>query len=448
MTAKRVALTMTAAAAVLMAGWLLASRFRSATAGPADASTRTVASTEFQALEQDIVFYTGRAERDTMSAGDRGMLAALYLQRARETGDHADVMRAESLARKSLELRVAHNAGTNVSLISSLVEQHRFAEARGVARQLVAQSVGDPALDQYRALLGEVSLEAGDYDGARAAFDSLSAESRSTLGVAPRIARWLEIQGKNDAARRLVYKVAALADSTPHLRREHAAWFHLRVADIEMRNGRLRGAANALESASAILPNDYRILAAQTRLASLRNDWDRTIVLGDSTIALVLDPATVGIVGQAYSQLGDSSKAEEYYRTMEVAVSGQPGAFHRATGVFLLDRGRSASEIEAKARAELQTRPDIYGYDLLAWALFKRGKFGEARSAMSQAVRMGTRDATLFYHAGMIERALGDTPRATYYLQRALAVNPSFDPVQPKAAKATLDSMLREEARR
>jgi len=413
-------------------------------AGPGSSKTGLgAAAAEFAALEQDIVFYERRAANDTLSATDRAKLAALYLQRARETGDYSDVLRAETLARRSLALRTAHNVATNMILANSLVEQHRFAEAREIAQLLVQQSRGDPDFDHYLALLGEVSLEAGDYDGARAAFDSLSAESRGMLGIAPRIARWLEVQGSNDAARRLILRTIALADSTPHLKREHAAWFRLRLADIEMRNGRLRGAGEALDAASAILPGDYRILAAQTRLAALKNDWRQAVKLGDSTIALVPDPATLGIIGEAHASLGDSVKAEEYYRTMEVAVSGQPGAFHRATGLFLLDHGRDAAVIEAKAREELGTRPDVYGYDLLAWALHKQGKNMEARAAMSRALRMGTRDGVLFYHAGMVERALGDNPRAQYYLTRALAVNPSFDPLHPRAAKATLDSLKR-----
>ena len=54
---------------------------------------------------------------------------------------------------------------------------------------------------------------------------------------------------------------------------------------------------------------------------------------------------------------------------------------------------------------------------------------------------LGTRDAMLFYHAGMIARARGDQPRASEYLRRALEVNPSWDPFQPKQARATLDSI-------
>ena len=71
--------------------------------------------------------------------------------------------------------------------------------------------------------------------------------------------------------------------------------------------------------------------------------------------------------------MGDSSKAQQYYRTMELVVTQQPGPFHRAWSLFLLDHDREVPRVLAKVREEIQTRKDIYGYDLLAWALYKSG---------------------------------------------------------------------------
>jgi lipoprotein NlpI len=39
---------------------------------------------------------------------------------------------------------------------------------------------------------------------------------------------------------------------------------------------------------------------------------------------------------------------------------------------------------------------------------------------------MGTRDATMEYHAGMIYAALGDKAKAEAHLERALAINLKF----------------------
>ena len=43
---------------------------------------------------------------------------------------------------------------------------------------------------------------------------------------------------------------------------------------------------------------------------------------------------------------------------------------------------------------------------------------------MDSALRLGTQDALFFFHAGMIERALGSAESARRYLERALAVSP------------------------
>jgi Flp pilus assembly protein TadD len=78
----------------------------------------------------------------------------------------------------------------------------------------------------------------------------------------------------------------------------------------------------------------------------------------------------------------------------------------------------------AKTRIEMRTRHDVYGYDLLAWALHKQGRDADARAAMRRALAQHTEDAQLFYHAGMIERALGNVDGARTYLTQAAAMNP------------------------
>jgi len=47
----------------------------------------------------------------------------------------------------------------------------------------------------------------------------------------------------------------------------------------------------------------------------------------------------------------------------------------------------------------------------------------------------------LFYHAGMIERALGRDEDARAHLAGALQANPYWHPFQPAEARAVLDSL-------
>jgi tetratricopeptide (TPR) repeat protein len=387
--------------------------------------------------DSDIAFYERRARRDPTGAMDLARAAQLYLQRARETGHYDDVLRAEADARQSLRNREVHNASGSQVLASALVSEHRFAEALEVQRGL---SESDPTQLSFRAARGEIEFELGRYDDARATFDTLRAHKRE-LSVTSRLARWEEIEGRTADARHLLHLALDEAARRPDLPREQVAWFWLRLGDLELRAGRPDVAAYAYAKGLAAHPGDYRVLAAESHLDAVRRDWHAAIDAGERAIMTNLDPATLGIISDAFGALGDTAQAAEYARVMEVSVSKQPGAYHRAWSLFLLDHGHRVSEVLAKARAELQTRQDIYGYDVLAWALYKSGRTTEAETAMARALSQGTQDGMLFYHAGMIARAAGRPALARWYLERALQVNPYFQPLQPDSARAALAAL-------
>ena len=374
-------------------------------AAAAHAAARTEL-TETARRDADIAFFARRVAADPIGAADRARLAALYLQRGRETGDFGDYRRAEQLARRSLALRVAHNGNTYGLLTAALLAQHRFLEALAAARALVAL---EPHVPRHQAVLAEIELELGRYREARALFDSLW-PARNDLAVAPRVARWAELTGRTELARRLLDRALADARGRADLPAEQLAWFHLRVGDLALRHGRLEDAAWALRAGLAARPGDYRLLAALARLEAARGRWRRAIAYGEDAIAAVPDPATFGLISDAYQALGDSITAAQYAHAMEVAVAGQPGQWHRAWSLFLLDHERRVPEVLARVRAELATRTDVYGYDLLAWALHRAHRDGEARAAMTRALALGTEDPQLRAHAAAIAQGLDEAP--------------------------------------
>jgi tetratricopeptide (TPR) repeat protein len=160
------------------------------------------------------------------------------------------------------------------------------------------------------------------------------------------------------------------------------------------------------------------------KMEAARQHWQAAIDFGQRAVAVSLDPATLGTISDAYAALGDSARARDYAHAMEIAVSKQATAYHRAWSLFLLDHGRRVNEVLAKAQEELRTRKDIYGHDVVAWALHASGREREAREAMTHALALGTQDALLFYHAGVIDRALGRADVAARELERARALNP------------------------
>jgi len=79
--------------------------------------------------------------------------------------------------------------------------------------------------------------------------------------------------------------------------------------------------------------------------------------------------------------------------------------------------------------------------DILAWTLFQTGDDRDAEAASRQALRLGTQDATMFFHRGMIEARLGQTAAAIADLHQALYINPYFSLLWAPVARSTLTSL-------
>ncbi|HEX8431797.1 MAG TPA: tetratricopeptide repeat protein, partial [Longimicrobium sp.] len=310
-------------------------------------------------------------------------------------------------------------------------------EARQTAEALVAM---EPERPSYRALLGEVQMELGDYPAARASFESLYLK-RYTVAVAPRAARWEEMRGQVGKARQLLAAARREAVARGDLPREQVAWFHMREGDVELRAGRLEAADAAYRAGLKANPEDHRLLAGLARVESANRRWERALELNERSVARVLDPTILAEMSDVAEAMGNPARAAEYARVAEVAARRQGSTVHRAWSLYLLDHGRSVNEIAVSAAADVRVRPDVYGYDLLAWALYRRGQLAEARVASARALRLATPDPALYFHAGMIERALGNDGEAARLLERALEINPAFHPRHPAEARAVLDSI-------
>jgi tetratricopeptide (TPR) repeat protein len=388
---------------------------------------------ELEQRNREIALFQERIQEDPSSAADYAWLASLYLLRARETANDVDYRRAEEAARTSLSLRTAHNVKTFRVLAASLLDQHRFAEALEAAQTLVNAEPENPL---YRALLGEIQLEVGDYEGARITFGSLERD-RQNPAVAPPLARWAEIQGRTDEARSLLYAARDAAAARTDLSSEQAAWYHFRVGDFELQHGRVREAEEAFRAGLAIRSGDHRILAGMARLEIARQNWEKAIEYGER-MGDAIDLATLTLIGDAHAALGDGAAAERYYQMLEADAAESPEPYNRQLYQFRLDHDRRVPETLAILRKEIEERKDVLGYDLLAWALYRAGDYAAAKDAMTQALRMGTQDASFYFHAGLIEQALGDEKAARRHFKKALEINPHFHPTQAALARAAL----------
>lgn len=381
-----------------------------------------------------LVFYAAQTRSDPGNAIARAQLAGEYLESYRETGDSADALRAEQAARASLKIHTRRNSAAWFQLSRALLTQHRFPEALKAAREAARQ---DPIGFRECA---DIEIELGDYDDAKR--DMMKSPGRGEdpafLALASRLN---ELRGDSKGQLALLSRAAKQADDNPEIPVQTVAWFHERLGRCLGMMGRLDEAEQSYREGLRVFPRDYRTMAALAHLSAARGNWKQSIQWGQKAAEIVPAPETLALLGDGYEALGQRDKAAAQFRLVE-----EIGALSRAQGViydrqralYYADHGRNLEEAVTLARGELRFRHDIYTFDTLAWTLFKAGRLSEAEANSKRALAFGTRDASLWFHAGMIAAAQNKTALARTYLSRALEINPFFHPSQPAQARETL----------
>lgn len=376
-------------------------------------------------------FLEEKVRRDPDDADALDRLAASYLQTLRETGSLQYLELAQRAARASLaSVPAVRNGNGLTALALAELASHDFGAARDRARQLARI---DPAKAYPYAILGDALLELGDYDRAAAAYASMERRSGGiTVETATRAARLAQLRGDNDGAARHFSTALVLALNLPVPPRETVAWCHWQLGETAFAQGDYAAAEAHDRDALVVFPGYYRAVASLARARAARGDLPDAIDGYAQAIRLLPDPAYVAALGDLYRLTGRPADAQAQYDLVEQigrlsAVNGV--LYNRQLALFYADHDVRTEAGYAQAKREYAARRDVYGADALAWTALKTHRIAQAQTAMKAALRLGTRDAKLWYHAGMIARAAGDAPAARAYLRRALELSPQFDPL-------------------
>jgi tetratricopeptide (TPR) repeat protein len=400
--------------------------------GPATASA-TVAS--LAVLDHDIGLWTANVAKNDRDFVSATTLGSLYDARGRLTGDVGDYLRAEDALDRSLAIAPGEMAA---GVLHARLRQtmHDFTAAM-VETQAILKD--DPTQMQALATLGDAKLELGDIDGAAAAFATLQAKVPGPA-VTARLSRIAFLRGDATAAGALAKRAfdeAMAAGQTG----SGLGWYAYVAGTVAISAGTPNDAITWFEKALAAWPDSYLALAGEARAQGALGRTDAAIASYRLAIAVAPQPDSLTFLGDLYALAGKAKLAENQYATVEAiahlaAINQQ--VYNRQIVLFSVNHDRDLVAALTLAAQELTFRKDIYGYDAYAWALLANGRAAEADAAMQHALSLGTRDTILWFHAGMIASAVGDTARAKTFLEAAVSLPGALDPLSASRANAAL----------
>lgn len=386
------------------------------------------------ALQREIAFYQERIRQDPEGGLNLALLAAAYLKMARATEEGSWYLLAEQSARRSLANLPFDNNSAVLVLARVAQARHDFSEAIRLAEEVLRSDSGN---EDALALMVTAKLATGKIAEARLASEAL-VKRIPTLGTVTLRALVKVNQGQDRAAIQ-DFKWALAAEEAGET--GSSAWTRTLLGQFYYKRGQLALAGELYREALRILPGYRLALVHLAELETRLGHYKAAESYYDQVIAYSRESSTVfdHVVLRGKARLkelqGDQSeaialleKAEALLR--QTATGHGSGSFgHKRELALLLLRGSPKDVTEALSlmQAEVGIRRDAQTLDTLAWALSRSGQGVKAQQVIQEALRLGIRDAGIFYRAGTIEQALGNRSQANAYFKLAQETDPTFD---------------------
>lgn len=377
----------------------------------------------------------GALERDLASRppdADRlGTLGLAYQVRWRETADPTFLPLSGRALRQALAVK-PDDATATLGLGNLALIRHRFREALRLGRD--TRRLAPFAARPY-GVVGDALLELGRYREAFATFDRMVAMKPSVASYA-RVAYARELRGDRSGAVVAMQLALDAAGGIP----EPTAWAHVELTKLALGDGRLGDAARHVAAALAVSPGYVLALEQRARIEAARGRLGRAVATARRAATAVPLPQLVGLLGDLLEREG-RSRAAVRQRAIVAAIDRLLAAnglrVDLESAVYRADHGIRPAETVRLARDARADRPSIYGDDALGWALTRAGRCSEGERWLDRALRLGTKDALLFFHRGYAAGCAGDRKEMLRWYREALAQSPAFSvrwaPVARKA---------------
>lgn len=358
-------------------------------------------------------------------------LAIIYIKRARQTGDFSLNAKAETAIKKGLEVAPADVSVQKLQATLHLT-YHRFDEALALGTQLAKDNPTDAFI---YGILTDANVELGNYDAAVASVQKM-VDLRPNSASYARVAHVRSLNGDHNGAVEMFKLAARTADPSD---KEAQSWCLSYLGEELWKYGKYAEAEKVYDEALTILPDYYLAAVGKGRVLASKGELDAAIQILTKTSDRIPNVDALIMLGDIYTKLGNTEKAKQNYELVEV-VEARIGVNNDQKRLALMWSNNNVKLDEALtiATREHGLRRDINTADALAWAQYKKGNFAEAKTAITETLRLKSNDAKFLYHSGMIEKALGNEAVAQKTLESAIKLNPNFDLIQSEAAQKAI----------
>jgi tetratricopeptide (TPR) repeat protein len=356
-------------------------------------------------------------------------VAAAYLARGAETADPAYYDLTERALGRAGSL-APDDPETTVLQGSLALARHQFADALALGTAASEAAPDDP---DALVVVVDASVELGHYEEAEATLSRLL-EMRPGVAALSRLSYLQQLSGRTPQA---VLTMQAARDAAA-ASSGAAGTVSTFLGDLRLSQGDLDRADAAYRSA---LDRSPGLVLAELGRASVLELRGRRAEAIESLTRLTERfplPAAVALLADLHRLDGQAEDADldvEVARAAFGSVVSAGGVVDLERALFEADRGDPVLAVSL-ATAAHGARQTVFTADALAWSLTRAGRAAEAVPFAEEALRLGTSDATLRFHAAATFAAAGQADRARTELQAAADTGGPIPPLHRASAVA------------
>lgn len=381
-------------------------------AGPQPCALALATHTGTTALDQEIIRWQqkARSEKKDLANMSLEQLGWKYIEKARVQYDPGYFKLAAACAECLNSINAMVMPEALLLRGHALHQMHNFRAAEPIARELVKLR----GLSFDHGLLGDILMEQGKLKEAISEYQEMM-NQKPSLQAYSRAAyvRWL----KGDVAGAAEMALMAAQSGSPQ-DRETTAWAYTRLGLYEWQLGKLDKAVRAIAIALELQADYAPALLAKGKMLLAEDKFTDAIAPLQQAATLNPLPEYHWALAEALRGAGRNDEATKVETELKSkGAQDDP----RTLALFLATRNETLENALRLAQSELDARADVFTYDALAWALRAVGKMTEAQAAMKKALAEGTKDARLWYHAGVIAAQTNNKTAAQQFFKQAYA---------------------------
>jgi tetratricopeptide (TPR) repeat protein len=361
-------------------------------------------------------------------------LGLAYLQQVRETGDPTFYPRAQGTFEQALRLDPRNFTATS-GLGSLALARHDF--SGGLALGERAADINPDVARNY-GVIADAQIELGRYGAAERTLQHY-VDVKPELSSYARVSYFRELHGDLPGALAAMRLAVSAGGGTP----ENVGYVQALVGKLHLDSGDYAAAESAYRTALETDPGFPAAVAGLARVEAARGDYDPAIRRLRALVQRLPLPEYVISLGETEQAAGMTGAARRDYQLV-----GAETQLLQANGVntdaelalFEADHGDPAKAVDLAGRA-WAAAPSVRSADAYSWVLSSAGRDREALAMSARAMRLGSRDPSFLYHAGMVALRAGQPERANAFLSRLVEQSPRFNPLFGPRARQALEGL-------